>query len=113
MKQGEIWHLDLEPTKGREQRGRRYVLIVSNDKFNRQTGMPIICPITTVGNAARFAGFAVNLQGGGTGATGVVQCDQPRVVDVTQRGGRSSGERVDDSIMSEVLAVLAAIYGIE
>ena len=113
MKQGEIWHLDLEPTKGREQRGQRYVLIVSSDKFNRQTGMPIICPITTMGNAARFAGFAVNLQGGGTGVTGVVQCDQPRAVDPAKRGGRYSGERVNDAIMDEVLAVLAAIYGME
>src|SRR5688572_18273408 len=29
VKQGEIWHVDLEPTRGREQQGRRYVLIVS------------------------------------------------------------------------------------
>ena len=113
LKQGEIWHLDLEPTKGREQQGRRYVLIVSSDKFNKLTGMPIICPITTVGNAARYRGFAVNLQGGGTAVTGVVQCDQPRVVDVVKRAGRYSGEKVDESIMAEVLAVTAAIYGIE
>jgi mRNA-degrading endonuclease toxin of MazEF toxin-antitoxin module len=113
VKQGEIWHLDLEPTKGREQRGRRYVLIVSADKFNRLTGMPVVCPITTVGNASRFRGFAVNLQGGGTGVTGVVQCEQPRVVDILQRGGKYSGERVTPALMGEVLAVTAAIYGIE
>lgn len=113
MKQGEIWHLDLEPTKGREQQGKRYVLIVSGDKFNRFTGMPVICPITTIGNAARHKGFAVNLQGGGTGVTGVVQCEQPRVVDILKRGGRHSGEKVSPSIMAEVLAITAAIYGIE
>ena len=110
MKQGEIWHLDLNPVTGREQQGKRYVLIVSGDKFNRLTRMPIICPITTVGNASRFRGFAVNLQGGGTGVTGVVQCEQPRVVDILRRGGRATGERVNDSIMAEVLAITAAIY---
>ena len=110
MKQGEIWHLDLNPVTGREQQGKRYVLIVSGDKFNRLTRMPIICPITTVGNASRFRGFAVNLQGGGTGVTGVVQCEQPRVVDILRRGGRATGESVNDSIMAEVLAITAAIY---
>lgn len=110
VKQGEIWHLDLEPTKGREQQGRRYVLIVSGDKFNRLTGMPVICPITTVGNAARYKGFAVNLQGGGTSVTGIVQCEQPRVVDVLKRNGKYSGEKVTATIMGEVLAITAAIY---
>lgn len=110
LKQGEIWHLDLNPTTGREQQGKRYVLIVSGDKFNRLTGMPVICPITTVGNASRFRGFAVDLQGGGTGVTGVVQCEQARVVDILKRGGRATGERIDDSIMAEVLAITAAIY---
>ena len=110
MKQGEIWHLDLEPTKGREQQGRRYVLIVSGDKFNRFTGTPVICPITTVGNASRYKGFAVNLQGGGTAVTGIVQCEQPRVVDILTRGGKFSGEKVMATIMDEVLAITAAIY---
>ena len=113
MKQGEIWHIDLEPSKGREQRGRRYVLIVSADKFNRLTGMPVVCPITTLGNAARYRGFAVNLQGAGTGVTGVVQCEQPRVVDILQRGGKSTGERVPAALMNEVKAITAAIFGIE
>ena len=110
MKQGEIWHLDLNPTTGREQQGKRYVLIVSGSKFNRLTGMPIICPITTMGNASRFRGFAVNLQGGGTGVTGVVQCEQPRVVDILKRGGRATGEKVSESIMAEVLAITAVLY---
>ena len=110
MKQGEIWHLDLNPTTGREQQGKRYVLIVSGNKFNRLTGMPLVCPITTMGNASRFRGFAVNLQSGGTGVTGVVQCEQVRVVDILKRGGRATGDKVSESIMAEVLAITAAIY---
>jgi mRNA interferase ChpB len=108
VKQGDIWHIDLDPIAGREHRGKRYVLIISGDKFNRLTGMPVVCPITTVGNASRYAGFAVNLQG--TGVTGVVQCEQPRAVDIRQRGGRATGERVDDSILAQVLAITEAIY---
>jgi mRNA-degrading endonuclease toxin of MazEF toxin-antitoxin module len=110
VKRGEIWHVDLNPVAGREQQGKRYVLIVSADALNRLTGMPVVLPITTVGNAARYAGFAVNLQGAGTGVTGVIQCEQPRTVDLRARGGRYSGEAVPDFILDEVLGKLAALF---
>ena len=34
-KRGEIWLVSLDPTSGHEQRGRRPVLIVSPEAFNR------------------------------------------------------------------------------
>ena len=33
---GDIYFVDLNPTKGREQKGSRPVLVVSNDAINRQ-----------------------------------------------------------------------------
>ncbi len=45
---GEIWEVDLNPRKGREQKGRRPCLIVSTDSLNRSNfGTVIVCPITT------------------------------------------------------------------
>ena len=45
---GEIWMFDLDPKKGREQRGIRPCLIVSTDAMNRSNfGTVILCPITT------------------------------------------------------------------
>ena len=45
---GEIWMFDLDPKKGREQKGVRPCLIVSTDALNRSDfGTVIICPITT------------------------------------------------------------------
>ena len=45
---GEIWQVDLNPKKGREQRGVRPCLIVSTDALNRSRfGTVILCPITT------------------------------------------------------------------
>ncbi|RCL03054.1 MAG: Growth inhibitor toxin [Candidatus Tokpelaia sp. JSC189] len=35
-----MW-LNLDPTKGREQRGQRPVLVVSPDAFNHATGLPV------------------------------------------------------------------------
>ena len=108
MERGEIWHVDLTPAAGREQRGRHYVLIVSPRAFNKG-GVPLVCPITTVGNASRMRGFAVNLQGAGTGVTGVVQVDQLRALDMAARNGKASGESVPDFVMDEVLARLAVL----
>ena len=45
---GEIWMIDLNPKKGREQKGVRPCLIVSTDALNRsEFGTVITCPITT------------------------------------------------------------------
>lgn len=61
MKRGDIYLVSLDPTEGHEQQGTRPVLIVSPDKFNALTKVPIVVPITSGGNFARTAGFAVSL----------------------------------------------------
>ena len=104
MDRGDIFHVDLNPTKGREQAGPRYVLIVSPRDFNK-LGTPLVCPITQGGDFARNTGFAVSLSGAGTQTQGVVLCNQARVLDLQSRGGRFL-ERVPDFIIDEVLAKL-------
>jgi mRNA-degrading endonuclease toxin of MazEF toxin-antitoxin module len=109
MKRGEIWLVGLDPTEGHEQKGRRPVLIVSPEAFNRVTKVPVIVPITSGGNFARVAGFAVSLAGAGIRTLGVVRCDQPRALDLGARGGKRL-ESLPDQIMDEVLARLAPIF---
>lgn len=109
MKRGEIWLVGLDPTAGHEQKGRRPVLIVSPEAFNRVTKVPVVLPITSGGSFARTAGFAVSLTGAGTKTTGVVRCDQPRALDLSARGGRRL-ESIPEAIMEEVLAKLTTIF---
>ena len=109
MKRGDIWLVGLDPTQGHEQKGRRPVLIVSPEAFNRITKVPVVLPITSGGNFARTAGFAVKLDGAGTKTTGIVRCDQPRALDLGARRGKKL-ESVPDAIMDEVLARLAPIF---
>ncbi len=104
MDGGDVFHVDLNPTKGREQAGARYVLIVSPRAFNN-LGTPLVCPITQGGNFARHAGFAVSLSGAGTQTQGVVLCNQARVLDLQSRGARFI-EKVPDFVIDEVLAKL-------
>ncbi|MCL1492908.1 MAG: type II toxin-antitoxin system PemK/MazF family toxin [Pseudanabaena sp. Salubria-1] len=109
MKRGDIYLVSLDPTEGHEQQGTRPVLIVSPDKFNALTKVPIVVPITSGGNFARTAGFAVSLDSAGTRTKGVVRCDQPRPIDLSARKARKL-ESVPDAIIDEVLARIVALF---
>ena len=107
MKRGDIFLVSLDPTEGREQRGSRPVLVVSPTEFNQATKLPVICPITSGGEFARRIGFAVPITGIKT--TGVVRCDQPRVLDFGARNARKV-DTLPEEIMDEVLAKIAPIF---
>lgn len=109
MNRGEIWRVSLDPIAGREQRGHRPLLIVSPTAFNRLTLLSIVVPITAGGDFARRSGFAVPLIGAGLQTTGVVRCDQPRVLDLKARNARRI-ETVPDDILAEVLARLSPLF---
>ncbi len=106
MNRGDIYLVSLDPTLGREQRGSRPVLIISPTAFNLATKLPIVLPITNGGNFARRLGFAVPIVGIQT--TGIIRCDQPRVLDIAERGGRKV-DQLPDHILAEVMARLATI----
>jgi mRNA interferase ChpB len=109
MERGDIYLVSLDPTSGREQQGTRPVLVVSPSSFNQLTKTPVVLPITSGGNFARTAGFAVSLTGCGTKTLGVVRCDQPRAMDLASRNARKL-ESVPPAIMEDVLARLSPIF---
>jgi mRNA-degrading endonuclease toxin of MazEF toxin-antitoxin module len=109
MERGDIYLVSLDPTAGHEQQGKRPVLVISPGKFNRVTGVPVILPVTTGGNFARTAGFAVSLMGAGTKTTGVVRCDQPRALDLRARGAKKM-ESVPDYVIDEVLSKVSPLF---
>ena len=46
-KQGDVVFLDFNPTKGHEQSGFRPAVVISNNVFNENTKMIMVCPITS------------------------------------------------------------------
>ena len=46
-RQGDIAILDFNPIKGHEQAGNRPCIVISNNVFNKNTKMSIVCPITS------------------------------------------------------------------
>ena len=100
---GDLIALSFDPQSGHEQRGRRPALVVSNDLFNRHTGLCIACPVT---NARRDFPFHVALPEG-QDVTGSVMVEQVKSVDYRARGARRIG-RAPEPVLDEVLSLLDA-----
>ena len=104
VKRGEIYHLDLDPTKGREQAGRRFVFVLSP----ADDDLAIVLPIGQGITLARNQGFAVTMMGAGTRTQGVIICNQPRTVALKARGARRI-ESAPQVVIDEVLLRIAPL----
>ena len=89
---GDIVWADLDPVRGREQAGRRPVVVVSHDVFNQRSGTVIAMAVTS---QPQKAGFPLNLQlmRGKLPKPSWVKISQIRTLSV-RRLGRKAG-RVD------------------
>lgn len=83
------------------------MLIISPSQFNVATKLPVVLPITNGGDFARRLGFAVEISG--SKVTGVIRCDQPRVLDIAERGGRKV-DRLPADLLDDVLARVATLF---
>ncbi len=103
---GDLIVLTFDPQSGHEQRGRRPALVVSNDLFNKHTGLCIACPIT---NTHRDYPFHVAVPAG-EGVTGYVMVEQVKSIDFRTRKAKRIG-KAPTGMLDEVLSILdACIY---
>src|SRR5262245_244796 len=78
---GEVWLADLDPTLGHEQGGRRPVLVVSVDPFNRGlAGLVVVLPITSRIRPLPLH-VPVNPPEGGLRIPSAILCDAVRSID--------------------------------
>ena len=105
-RKGELIALTFDPQSGHEQRGRRPALVVSNDLFNKHTGLCIACPITST---RRDYPFHVAIPAD-AGVTGFVMVEQVKSIDFRARKARRLG-KTSTELLGEVLSILdACIY---
>ncbi len=105
-RKGDWVALTFDPQTGHEQQGRRPALVVSNDLFNKHTGMCIACPVT---GTHRGYPFHVAIPEGHE-VSGVVMVEQVKSIDYSARRVKRIGT-APDSVLSEVLSILdACIY---
>jgi len=103
---GDFISLTFNRQSGHEQRGRRPALVVSNDLFNRHTGLCVVCPIT---NTRREYPFHVAIPEGHP-VTGLVMVEQVKSVDYrARRVARIAA--APEPVLQEALSILdACIY---
>lgn len=107
--QGDIIWLDFDPQAGHEQRGRRPALVVSNNKFNRfEKTTAMVCPIT---NTDRSIPIQVKLDDR-TKTSGVIMCDQAKILDLQERNADFI-EKVPDDIIFEVADIVSGFVETE
>lgn len=109
FKRGAICNVCLDPTLGHEQQGYRPVLVLTPEAFNTLTGAAIVAPITNGGEFARRNGFSVNLSGAGVSTTGVVRCDQIRVLDLIARQAKII-EQAPEYVIDEALDIITSLF---
>ena len=102
-----VW-AELNPTQGREQAGRRPVLIISNDVFNERSGTVIAMAITSQAQRAGFP-LTVELTGHSLPKPSWVKVSQIRTLSV-ERLGRHLG-RVSPEDLLRVVEGLNEIVG--
>lgn len=102
-RKGDFIVVSFEPQSGHEQRGRRPALVVSNDLFNRHTGLALVCPLT---NTDRRFPFHVAVLDDPE-VQGFVMVEQVKSIDFRARDAKRIG-RASESLLDEVLAILDA-----
>ena len=93
---GEIRWADLNPVRGREQAGRRPVLILDQDVFNERSGTVVAVALTSQPQRAGFP-LTLELHTKGLPRTSWVKISQIRTLAVERIGkviGRASPEEV-------------------
>ena len=96
---GEVWLVDLDPTRGREQAGKRPVLVVSANGFNKSPAdLVVILPMTSKDKAIPWH---VPLQPpeGGTKTKSFIMCEVVRSIShdrLVQRSGAVTPATLDE-----------------
>lgn len=102
-KKGDFIAVTFDPQSGHEQKGRRPAIVVSNDLFNKHTGLAIVCPITTTDRRFPFHIPIVGVPN----ISGFVMTEQVKSIDFRSREAKRIG-KATEAVLSEVLAVLDA-----
>ncbi|RIK77426.1 MAG: growth inhibitor PemK [Planctomycetota bacterium] len=109
-RRGEVWYVDLEPTRGHEQGGRRPALVISVDALNLgPADLLIVVPITSRAKGVRSH---VEIAAGEAGLTkkSFAKCEDIRSIS-TDRLGRRLGT-VAEATLRRVEVVTRYLLGL-
>jgi mRNA interferase MazF len=98
LRPGDVWWAWLDPTRGREQSGRRPVVVVSSEGYlDVVTTLAIVVPVSRVD---RGWPNHVRLRGVADLGTSFAMTEQPRTISRERLADRIG--RVDDTTLAEI-----------
>ena len=104
-KQGDVIFLDFNPTKGHEQLGFRPVVVISNNIFNQNTKMVMVCPITS---NDKYFPTHYNLEDT-KNIHGAVLCEHIRSIDYESRNVKFVEKLSDNDFLSIITLLNSCI----
>src|SRR5271167_2116020 len=105
---GDLIWTDFDPTKGREQAGRRPALVISAAAFSANTGLAVVCPITS-----RVRPFPTSVVlPPGLPVAGEILISHVRSIDTLARPVRYVGASIPSAVAKLVRAKLNAFITI-
>lgn len=104
-KQGDLVFLNFKPTKGHEQTGYRPAIVISNNVFNKNTKMVMVCPITS---NDKYFPTHYNLEDSKQ-IKGSVLCEHIRSIDYDSRNLKFIEKASNNDLLSVIMLVNACI----
>jgi mRNA interferase MazF len=103
---GDIVMLDFDPQVGREQAKRRPALVLTDHRYNRASGLAVVCPLTSKRKQYPFA-LPITV----ADIEGAVLVDQLKSMDWAGRNTKFHS-RVEPALIGKVRQYLAVLLGI-
>ena len=103
---GDIVMLDFDPQDGREQAKRRPALVLTDQRYNRASGLAVVCPLTSKRKPYPFA-LPVNVDQ----VEGAILVDQLKSMDWAGRKARFHS-KVAPALFAKVRQYIAVLLGI-
>lgn len=104
---GDVVWADLDPAQGHEQRKRRPLIVVSNNKFNARCNLSYTIPITSTdsGYPLHLDVGEVPTEDGGKGVRGFAEVEQLKSLDLDARNAALVG-RISERGMDRIIEML-------
>ena len=110
-RRGEIWIVELDPTRGHEMQKTRYSLVIQSDVLNKKLPTYIIAPITSKVRPEWFPiGIIIKRGECGLSKESQIMLNQIKAADVT-RFKRKIG-KLNESTMVQINESLAFVLGL-
>jgi mRNA interferase MazF len=103
---GDIIMLDFDPQVGREQAKRRPALVITDRRYNRASGLAVVCPLTSQRKPYPFA-----LPTTVDRVEGAVLVDQLKSLDWSSRKAEFHS-RAEAALLSKVRTYIGVLLGI-